>query len=130
MVATGWCSQKHLFFQKIITLVITKLILNIFICLASFHMDHPNKHHQQIRLTKQIFKSSLEEVSQVCCVFEKEPHTDTATILRSVSRLFCRTSHSTPTCPIGFLCLKLPLPPCAVLYLHKVPCALQITPKT
>jgi len=44
-------------------LVITKLILKIFICLASFisvyHVDHPSKHHQQIMLTKQISKSPL-----------------------------------------------------------------------
>ena len=31
------------------------------VCLALFlyHVDHPNKHHQQIRLTKQVSKSSL-----------------------------------------------------------------------
>ena len=29
-------AHKNIFFQKIITLVITKLILKIFICLASF----------------------------------------------------------------------------------------------
>ena len=66
--AIGWGSQEHFFsknHQEITTLVITKLILQIFICLAVwlalflYHLDHPEKHHQQIRLTKQISKSPL-----------------------------------------------------------------------
>ena len=55
-------AHKNIFFPKIITLVIAKLILKIlFVWLALFlyHVGHPNQHHQQIRLTTQISKSPL-----------------------------------------------------------------------
>ena len=60
--ATGWGSQEHFFFKKSslwLSPNLSSKSSSVWLALFLYHVDHPNKHHQKIRLTEQISKSPL-----------------------------------------------------------------------
>jgi hypothetical protein len=55
-------AHKNIFFKKSslwLSPNLSSKSSSVWLALFLYHVDHPNKHHQQIRLTKQISKSPL-----------------------------------------------------------------------
>ena len=55
-------AHKNMFFKKSslwLSPNLSSKSSSVWLALFLYHVDHPNKHHQQIRLTKQISKSPL-----------------------------------------------------------------------
>ena len=55
-------AHKNMFFKKSslwLSPNLSSKSSSVWLALFLYHVDHPNKHHQQIRLTKQVSKSPL-----------------------------------------------------------------------
>ena len=68
--ATGWGSQEHCFQKSSLWLSpnLSSKSSSVWLALFLYHVGHPNKHHQQIRLTTQISKSPLVLI-RLFCIF-------------------------------------------------------------